>query len=121
MTKEEQSIWLASLKVGDQVAVRYGRWGAGSYTIFRIERVTSTQLVSTRQSFRPVEVRFRKSDGRVIGDDGYNRIEPVTKEVREANEREKLTTWLTLLKANSLSLPCLRAMREAHDKNGGAA
>ena len=92
MTHEEKSVWLASLKVGDEVAVRYGRWGAGHYTIYRIERVTSTQLVSTRQSFRPVEVRFRKSDGRVIGDDGYNRIEPVTNDVREANEREKLTT-----------------------------
>lgn len=121
MKTEERTAWLASLKVGDKVAVRYGRWGSGAYTIFRIERVTSTQLVSTRQSFRPVEVRFRKSDGRVIGDDGYNRIEPVTSEILEVNERDKLTTWLTLLKANSLSLPCLRAMREAHDKNGGAA
>ena len=121
MNHEQHKVWLASLKVGDQVAVRYGRWGSGAYTIFCIERVTSTQLVSTRQSFRPVEVRFRKSDGRVIGEDGYNRIEPVTSEVLEVNERDKLTTWLTLLKANTLSLQCLRAMREAHDKNGGAA
>jgi maleate cis-trans isomerase len=69
----------------------------------------------------PYEVRFRKKDGQIVGSDSYTSIEPVTDKVLEANERAGLEVWISRIKPNSLSMECLRAMKQAHDQNGGAA
>ena len=119
MTYEEHKAWLATLKVGDTVCVNTGNgWRGNGYTFYAIERTTATQLISTRRS---MEVRFRKSDGREVGSDNYSKIEPVTDKVREVNLRNSLESWASNLKPKNLSTDCLSAMKQAHDRFGGAA
>jgi hypothetical protein len=125
MNYEEQKAWLATLKVGDKVCMpsRSG-WGGRTYTIYKIERVTATQFVSFKRNGLGVpcdEVRFRKKDGHIVGSDSYARIEPLTQDVLKANERASLESWLSGVNPKSLSAACLRAMKQAHDHNGGAA
>jgi hypothetical protein len=124
MNYEERSAWLATLKVGDKVCMADGRgWGARTYTIYTIERVTATQLISSKCNVlgAPYEIRFRRKNGYIVGSDSYAYIEPLTDDVLEANERARLEAWISRIKPNSLSMECLRAMKQAHDQNGGAA
>jgi hypothetical protein len=124
MNYAERSAWLATLKVGDKVCVADGRGcGARTYTIYTIERVIATQLISSKHNGLsvPYEVRFRKKDGQIVGSDSHASIEPLTDKVLEANERARLEGWLSGIKPKGLSMECLRAMKQAHDQNGGAA
>ena len=122
MNHEERKAWLATLKVGDKVCMASRGWGARSFTIYTIERVTATQLISSKKNGLgdPYEVRFRKKDGQIVGSGIYDKIEPLTQDVLEAIERARLEGWLSGINPKSLSADCLRAMKQAHDQKGGA-
>jgi hypothetical protein len=123
MNYAERSAWLATLKVGDKVCMASGMgWSSRAYTIYTIERVTATQLISSTGNAlgNPCEIRFRKKNGYIVGSDSYAYIEPLTDDVLEANERARLEAWISRIKPKSLNMECLRAMKHAHDQNGGA-
>lgn len=75
--------WIASLKPGDEVAVRveYGR----RWIIKQVDRVTPAQIIAVGG------VRYMKKNGREIGNDTWDtrHIEPVTETVREAVAKEQ--------------------------------
>lgn len=120
MKYEDHKAWLATLKVGDKVCVSGVGWRS-AYTIYKIERETATQFVTSKKNGLgvPYEVRIRKSDGRIIGSDSYYSIQPLTEKVLEVNERANLEAWASGINPKSLSMECLRAMKQAHDQNRG--
>lgn len=78
--------WIQSLKVGDEVIVRRNR---NDDSLRVVSRITATQIVTGGT----YEQRFKKSDGRLIGESrwDYVAIAPATDEakaiVRERNDR----------------------------------
>lgn len=103
--------WLATIKVGDQVVTSKAGY-EGRKSTSTIERLTDTQAVCANGK------RFKRSDGRVIGD-SYTKVEPVTQQVRDANELADLRGWICGIDHNrvrAISLATLRAMKQAHDE-----
>jgi len=118
MNYEERKEWLASLKEGDTVCVYRRGWGTCSYyELFTIKRTTATQLVALKRlgSGFISEVKFRKENGRIIGSDDYDKIEPVTDEVRLTNRRSNLITWASNIKPKNITTECLEALKAAYD------
>lgn len=75
--------WLASLKVGDEVAIccDYGR----RWIIRRVAKTTATQIVVDNYS------RFRRTNGVLVGkQDSFNRqsLHQVTDQIRESIKTE---------------------------------
>lgn len=63
---------LSNIKVGDQLAVRSKNgWDefAPTHQILLVERVTLTQVACRHARGASTEVRFRRSDGKQIGED----------------------------------------------------
>lgn len=84
MTREELKAWLETIKPGDEVAYDKGR---GCYrnwwVILTVERTTKTQIIM-RGGYK-----FRKSDGREVGSDSWNNIQPITDKIRAEMRRSK--------------------------------
>lgn len=78
--------WLESLTVGDEVAVNSG----GRYLIEKVTKVTRTQIVTTYG-------RFRKSDGRYVGGSIWRItiIQPVTDTIRNKIRKSELVLKLS--------------------------
>ena len=97
---EEYKAWLATLKAGDLVCVSGSYWGGrNSYDFYTIERITATQLISSRKNAvdASYEVRFRKRDGSLLGSTRHSNIEPVTDAIRAKVKRQKLESWASNL------------------------
>jgi hypothetical protein len=78
--------WLAGLKAGDRVAT--ARHGGCGYALFRVTRVTPTQIVVGGQ-------RYNRKTGAQVGAGGWGRslIEP-TEEIRAGCRRDALLSKL---------------------------
>jgi hypothetical protein len=101
------SEWLASLKVGDEVAIQPGGWDQ-TQRISRVTRITKTQFVCGSE-------RFRKSDGWAPGS-GWSRpnIVKPTQEMRDKIEAARLRTKIKNAATDSTTtLATLRAMAAA--------
>jgi hypothetical protein len=96
--------WLESLKVGDEVAIDLPHHG---YSIEKITNVTKTQIC-TKFS------RYRKKDGRSIGSaDWFARnIEPVTDRIRNMVARSSLAIKLKKQSFSALTLDQLQRIQE---------
>lgn len=80
----DQKDWLANLAVGDEVIVSHGGFDSRHPGhLKRVERITATQIIIGAD-------RWRKSDGRMIGNGIYGRslLEPTPKR-RQALVRYK--------------------------------
>ena len=118
MNHEEYKNWLSTLKVGDQVAVS-NRW-VKTFSTYTIKRETATLFIGFKKvKGIEVEVRFKKGSGFVAGTD--QRIQPITQQVIDTNEHANLASWLVSVSAKKLTTEQLKAMRDAFEKNGGAA
>ena len=85
MTREELKVWLETLKPGDEVAFDDGgRWYRDRWVILTVERTTKTQIVMRGGD------KFRKSDGCEVGSDSWNKIQPVTDNIRAKMHRREV-------------------------------
>lgn len=90
---------LSNIKVGDKLAMREKGSGWGRYSISHrilvVERVTATQVVCLNENGGGREIRFRKSDGREIGE-SYSYAEPATEELLSSinEQRSRLARHL---------------------------
>jgi hypothetical protein len=88
--------WLESLKEGDAVYVP-GNYGAVG-TIEKVKRLTATQVIVETKAFsgEAYETRYRKSDGFLVGGDGYARghITEVTDDHRELIARMAMRNFI---------------------------
>lgn len=105
VTAAERQAWLRSLDPGDEVAIVSPDI---CVQIERVARVRADDRVVTGNTRV-----YRVSDGRRIGVEIDERIEPVTQEHREAVERQELGRWLRALPDQDPTLEQLRAMRRA--------
>lgn len=105
--------WLSSVKVGDQVIVRYG-FGIirNIQNIQTITRITKTQIVVG-------ENRYRKSTGVGIGSGGRLSIGEATPDgvatIKAQKKRSALTEWFNELRVRNLSIEQLEAMKAAYE------
>lgn len=111
--------WLGSLKVGDVVAVRStDGFRSSSISTYRITRLTATQIVVEGNHGA---MRYRRDDGSRIGGRGRftfpKPIEPVTQDILNSIEGQKLRDWLNLINAQSaaLDLTQLRELKAAYE------
>lgn len=106
MENQNYKEWMASLKAGDKVAIKRN----SGWSIQTVKRLTAT-LVVVKDTYR-----FKRKDGYLLGGSAWDftRIEPLSQEVHDAAERDKLAAWLGYLKKPSLAV--LRAMKAAHDE-----
>ncbi len=113
MTLEQ---WLASLKVGDEVAESRGSFGSRAY----VSKVTKV----TKASIYVGAVAYRRNNGRrrVSGIYKTPHISPVTQEIRDEAEFSDLRSWLEEVTERLYSndrrpiLAQLRAMKAAYEK-----
>jgi hypothetical protein len=77
MTAKDRAAWLATLKIGDRVAVNVGSF-TPVWHFLRIERFTKLHVVLTGGD------KYRRADGGIVGSNRYSRIEPVTRELLDA-------------------------------------
>lgn len=75
--------WLDSLKVGDEVAILYGGWGGNNYWFLPIGHATPTQIHVNGN-------KYRRSDGRRMGERYGSSIEPATPELKAEVEAAQL-------------------------------
>lgn len=92
--------WLASLKVGDQVAIPRGM--SGEYRVVYVAEVTKQHIIlSTRE-------KYRRTNGKAVGADKWSSdyIEEVTPAVLAANKRRKLESavWSELVKLQNINV-----------------
>jgi hypothetical protein len=75
--------WLESLKVGDEVAVSSG----GRYSIEKVTKVPKTQIVTTYG-------RYRKTDGISVGGSIWHisKIQPATESIRKIIRKSELVS-----------------------------
>jgi hypothetical protein len=104
--------WLSSLKAGDEVAV------SGTYGDYFIATVKYT--TATRIDVGPS--RYRRNDGRRIGDDrwGRNRLVEVTDELRQQIRREQVIGSLRAFDWRKLSNDTLFAIHDMAGKGQAA-
>lgn len=87
MNYEERKAWLEGLKEGDRVAVSSG-YGYRDYSIYKIDRLTKTQIVIRNN-------KYWRKDGRFVGSSSSYRtveLQPVTAKVVEAVDRGKFAS-----------------------------
>lgn len=96
MTRQE---WLASLKVGDEVAMTE-RYSNKEFKICKVSRITRTLIIIDYY-----EKKFRRKDGKESGSDyPFRWINPVTHDVRCEIERLDLIKIIQNANINFLSL-----------------
>ncbi len=61
--------WLISLKVGDRVLIESGSFSK-NYLFKNVIKITPTQIIVGNDEYKE---RFRRQDGRRVGDSGYSR------------------------------------------------
>jgi hypothetical protein len=96
------SEWLASLKVGDKLAIDTSKYSFTSYSKGTVTKVTPTQIHVQGHYNEPI--KFRKTDGyQIAGDRFYPmKLVPLTDEVtdvwrrQKAKERIATVQWTTL-------------------------
>lgn len=84
---EDQTQWIRTLKVGDEVVLIKSSWRGSNYSIREVEKVTPTGRVIV------AGVTFLPNGTKWGGSAGYARIEPVTDEHRERIEEEKFLRY----------------------------
>lgn len=94
--------WLQSLKAGDEVAIGGGRSHHAGYSIAKVDRVTSTQIVIRN-------LRFNKDRGDLRGASTWSHqwLLPVTEEMRNDLRKRELSYKLATTKWPELDLAVL--------------
>lgn len=87
----ERAAWLASLKVGDEVALDTGAYDCG-LTILKVIRLTAAQMMLEAEG-RSLQWRARRSDGMILGGSRYRKIDQPTDEVRQRIAKAELERW----------------------------
>jgi hypothetical protein len=95
-----ETAWLDGVRAGDELALCFG-WARDDHRIVVVSKVTATQIVVGTP---PNDRRYRKRDGRAIGDHFYrHRLVPLTDEIRrqiarnEARQVLRYARWEDLL------------------------
>lgn len=112
--EQRRKEWLAALKPGDEVAIRYSSTGSMRYEFQRVERRTATQFVTSNSR------RYRTDDGRRVGDHyGPKLVEPTAElkqEIADEQEQRKLVARLEGVRWRNLDLAQLRVVAAALPK-----
>ena len=111
MNHQERKAWLASLKVGDEVAV------TGSYTttIARVTRTTATLIIIG-------DTRYRRDNGRETPNHAWHNdyLKPATAAVRAEIEERKLRARSENISFRELSLDKIRRILAIVEEGGEA-
>ncbi|HDR7786430.1 hypothetical protein PDN54_08095 [Bacillus cereus group sp. Bc252] len=94
--KKEREEWIKTLKVGDEVAIRNGRFAHTQWSIYKIVKITPSG-------------RFNLEQGTVINPDGsvrgniYSYIHEVTEEIRNHIWRRKAEIMVSKIDVKRIS------------------
>lgn len=118
MMSDERRAWLAQLKVGDEVGITGYSYHYGDQ-IDVVERLTPSQFVLSGTNRR-----FRRSDGRLIGQTSpysFPKIVPINDGIRETVDRRKFEATIrkTLPIATVRKLLAVLAEAEQDGKGEG--
>lgn len=108
---DDNQEWLDSLKEGDMVALRIFTYSNFKYRIAKITRITPTRIIKVDG------YEFNKN-GKQRGRStwGYNiYLEPITQDILDEVEKEKLFRRLNNIKFQELSLDKLRKISDVVD------
>ena len=111
----EYQEWVKALKVEDKVVINVGRYGHKNYKMTTIVKVTPTGIIKTKC-------------GRTYNNDGWERgkrdawggrthLEPITQDIIDKIETDKLLYEIGKVKFNELPLEILREIVKAVSKN----
>lgn len=117
-TTQTHEEWLASLKAGDQVAIRAGM--SRSYSLYSVAQRTKQHIILNTGT------KYRVSDGRSLTSD--KSIEEVTPAVLAAIKRSNLenAVWSEIVKISNINVVCkmsdeaLEEILAVLKKHGGA-
>jgi len=102
--------WLDNLQVGDKVAVEHIYGGTTLYRIAHVERITPTKQIKVSGD----ETKLK--DGAQVGNNNSwmhsYYLKPITKEVLEAIEREKLLARISKYNWRELGTEQLREIKK---------
>lgn len=117
----EKLAWRKSLKVGDEVATKYSRFGVTRHIVCEIVRITKTRIFVTPVHCDGISFEFYIMNGIRIGIlGGYEVLTPVTQTIRDEYDTSSIHKWLSDLisRADKLNAERLRAMKRAYDECG---
>ncbi len=104
----ENSIWLKSLKVGDDVAVRYSSFGSKSYSFGKIEKITPKGAirVSTNKDLLFKDGNANSSSSK--WNSSWYTLIPITEELLTMlDNKKKLDTVASFKAWNTLGSPII--------------
>ena len=108
-------MWLDSLKVGDNVVFYRSHYGTVDYSIVKIERITPTRQIK----LEGYDTKFK--NGEMIDTSVWQtttkKIVPITDEVREFIEKERLVPFINKTELDKLSVQKLRDIKKIIDVN----
>lgn len=95
----ERETWLASLKEGDEVAVKYG----DHYAITTIKRITPTRIIKTDNGGE-FKGGYMKTGTWGTWAPHYKYIVPVTQEIKDTIKRKKLISKVASVRPTDMTL-----------------
>lgn len=108
--KIDRKQWLEQLKEGDSVAIKTGSYGRRYYVIRKITRITPTRRITLDDGSK------FNNNGIEMGNKGRwnpsETIEPITQEILDSIQREKLLYQISNTKFQSFSLDSLKKIAE---------
>jgi hypothetical protein len=112
--RSEYNLWLRSLQPGQGAVIT----GNADYTLFTVERLTSTQIIGKTDYNR--EMRFRRADGREVGRSYGLQLVKMTPRIRDAMDEKRLRSWLDGIAYHNAkvkpTLTQLKAMKKAFER-----
>lgn len=106
MNKKEHQEWLDSLKVGDEIAYKWGYGEGAGYKIGKITNITPKRFIDSGN------IRFNRNGEPPAGVHGVGNIVPVTAELkRDMTRRELILEIEDKIRHNKLSLETLTDVR----------
>ena len=108
------SEWLESLKIGDEVAVDTGRHGYKNYEIIKIERITPTRRISLEGRSWKFDSNGRER-GKVNSWTPRKCIKPVTQDIRDSIRKKYIISRIESVKWETVSLDKLEKILEIID------
>ncbi|MGP0689759.1 hypothetical protein ACW5UC_24755 [Priestia aryabhattai] len=103
--QREREEWVGTLKVGDKVAIRSGRYGYSAWRIHEVVKVTPSGRKNLNNG------TILNPDGSLRGDK-YNYAHPVTNEIRRAIWRKRAEGTVSRMNIRTLSDSQLKRIEE---------
>jgi hypothetical protein len=107
MNKDKREGWLKELKVGDEIAISYDKYGRSNYRIEKVEKISPTGRITSDST-------VYDSDGREMGKHGSwdvpERLVPVTQEIRNGIRKRVLIAKLNNINLETIELEKLESI-----------